>query len=85
MFPSGVQCVCCFTISISGETYIEAGVPYMVACTVSHFVDNRITTYSARMSDNVPIGFIIGHSTTSGCYYQESTGIFTVCPSSLCS
>ena len=85
MFPSGVQCVWCFTISISGETYIEAGVSYMVACNVSYFVSNRITTYSAKISDNDPIVFIIAHSTTSGCYYQDSTGGYKVCPSGLCS
>jgi hypothetical protein len=84
-FPSGVQCVWCFNISISGETYIEAGVPYMVTCNVSYFVNNRITTHSAKLSDSDPIVFIIAHITTSGCYYQNSTGSFTVCPSSLCS
>jgi hypothetical protein len=56
----------------------------MVTCNVSHFVNNRRTTYSAKISDNVPIDFIIAHSTISGCYYQDSTGVFTVCPSSLC-
>jgi hypothetical protein len=85
MFPSGVQCVWCFTISISGETYIEAGVPYMVACNVSYFENNRRTIYSAIISDNDPIVFNIAHSTTSGCYYQDSTGGFTACPNSLCS
>ena len=85
MFPSGVQCVWCFTISISGETYIEAGVPYIVACNVSYCVNNRRTTYIASMSDNDQIVFIIAHSTTSGCYYEDSNGGFTVCPSSLCS
>jgi hypothetical protein len=84
-FPSGVQCVWCFNISISGETYIEAGVPYMVTCNVSYFVNNRVTTHSAKLSDNDIIVFIISHSTTSGCYYQSSTGGYTVCPSSLCS
>ena len=75
----------CFNISISGKTYIEAGVPYMVTCNVSHFVNNRITTYSASISNNDLVVFIIAHSTTSGCYYAGSTGGFTVCPSSLCS
>ena len=75
----------CFNISITGETYIEAGVPYMVSCNVSYFVNNRITTYIARISDNDGIVYVIAHSTTSGCYYEDSTGHFTVCPSSLCS
>ena len=57
----------------------------MVSCNVSYFVNNRITTYNARISDNNPIVIIIGHTTTSGCYYQYSTGGFTVCPGSLCS
>ena len=75
----------CFNISISGKTYIEAGVPYMVTCNVSHFVNNRRTTYIARIINNDWTVFIIAHSTTSGCYYEDSTGGYTVCPSSLCS
>ena len=85
IFPSGIQCVWCFTISISGETYIEAGVPYMVTCNVSSFVNNRRTTYSTIISDNDRIDFYIAHSTTSGYYYEDSTNGFTVCPNSLCS
>ena len=57
----------------------------MVTCNVSHFVNNRRTTYSAKISDTDSVDFIIAHSTTSGCYYQDSTGGFAVCPSSLCS
>ena len=74
----------CFNISISGKTYIEAGVPYMVTCNVSHFVNNRRTTYSAFISNNVLVDFLIAHSTTSGCYYLDGAS-YTVCPSSLCS
>ena len=85
IFTSGVQCLWCFTISISGETYIEAGVPYMVTCNVSHFVVIRRTSYSAKIADTDRIAIIIAHSTTIGCYYQDSTGDFTVCPNSLCS
>jgi hypothetical protein len=85
IFPSGVQCVWCFSISISGETYIEAGVPYMVTCNVSHFLDIRETTYSAKIEDNDPFFFVIANPTTSSCYYQDSTGDFTVCTNSLCS
>ena len=57
----------------------------MATCNVSHFVNNRRTTYSAIISDNELIVFIIAHSKTSGCYYQDSTSSFTVCPNSLCS
>jgi hypothetical protein len=57
----------------------------MVTCNVSYFVNNRITTYIARISDNDRIVYVIAHSTTSVCYYQDSTSDFTVCPNSLCS
>ena len=74
----------CFNIIISGETYIEAGVPYLVTCNVSHFVDIRRTSYNSRIADNDPIVIIIAHSTTSGCFYQEDAS-FIPCPNSLCS
>lgn len=85
IFPLGIQCVWCFTVSISGETYIEAGVPYMVRCSVSDFVNNRKTTYSSKIGGNVSIFFRIGLSKTNGCLYQDSTDSYIVCPSSLCS
>jgi hypothetical protein len=43
MFPTGIHCIWCFTIRVSGETYIEPGVPYNVTCTVSDFLENRRT------------------------------------------
>jgi hypothetical protein len=57
----------------------------MVTCNVSHFANNRRTTYIARIINNDWTVFLIAHSTTSGCYYEDSTGGYTVCPSSLCS
>jgi hypothetical protein len=73
----------CFTINISGETYIEAGVPYMVTCSVSQHRDNRVTLYSAELSEAVAQTFIIAFSNSNGCYYQE-TGGYVPCQSGLC-
>ena len=46
-FAVGIRLSHCFTINISGDTYIEPGVPYKVTCTVSNFLENRKTIYSA--------------------------------------
>ena len=67
------------------KKYIETGVPYTVTCSISYFQKNRRTVYGASISDNVPIDFIIAHSKLNECYYQENTGSFTICPSSVCS
>jgi hypothetical protein len=74
----------CFTVNISGETYIEAGVPYMVTCSVSQYRDNRVTIYRAELSEADTQTLIIAHSNTTGCYYQE-TGGYVPCQSGLCS
>jgi len=74
----------CFTIDISGDTYIEHGVPYMVTCNVSHFLDIRRTTYFAKISDDDKLSFDIAHSPSIGCYYLDS-GKYTLCQSSVCS
>ena len=74
----------CFTINISGETYIEAGVPYVITCSVSQYRDNRETIYRAELSGAVTQTFIIAHSKSIGCYYQ-SPGRYIPCQSGLCS
>ena len=74
----------CFTINISGETYIEAGVPYMVTCSVSQYRDNRQIIYSAKLSNDDELIFTIAHSKSVGCYYQRS-GEYLPCQSGLCS
>jgi len=84
MFPTGIHCMWCFTINISGETYIEPGVPYKVTCTVSHFLKNRRTGYSAIISSYDITQFVIVHVVTGECVYRTSTGT-PLCPSSLCS
>jgi hypothetical protein len=84
MFPTGIHCIWCFTISISGETYIEPGVPYIVTCTVSDFLENRRTGYSAITSNDDTTQFVIIDLTTGGCLYRTSTSDLS-CPSSLCS
>ena len=84
MFPTGIHCIWCFTISISGETYIEPGVPYNVTCTVSEFLENRRTGYSAIISSADDITqFIIFHVATGGCFYRSLTGT-PLCQSSIC-
>jgi hypothetical protein len=84
MFPTGIHCIWCFTISISGETYIEPGVPYKVTCTVSEFLENRRTIYSASTSNDDITDFVIIDRTTAGCVYRRSTSSPS-CQSSLCS
>ena len=79
-----MQCMWCFTINISGETYIEAEVPYVVTCSVSQYRDNRETIYSAHISEADTQNFIIAHSKSIGCYYQSS-GRYIPCQSGLCS
>jgi hypothetical protein len=84
MFPTGIHCIWCFTISISGETYIEPGVPYNVTCTVSEFLENRKTIYSAIISNHDITDFAIIDTTTAGCLYRAPTSVLS-CQSSLCS
>jgi hypothetical protein len=84
MFPTGIHCIWCFTISISGETYIEPGVPYKVTCTVSDFLENRRTIYSASISNDDITDFVIIDLTTGGCIYRTPAS-FPSCQSSLCS
>ena len=74
----------CFTIDISGDTYIEPGAPYMVTCKVSHFVDIRRSIYIAKISVDDQLTFHIAHSPSIGCYY-ENYGKHTLCQSSICS
>jgi hypothetical protein len=47
MIPSGIQCMWSFAITIYDETYIEAGIPYMVACNVSQSKEDRIINCTA--------------------------------------
>ena len=84
MFPTGIHCIWCFTISISGETYIEPGVPYNVTCTVSDFLENRKTLYIAIISNDDTTDFVIIDRTTAGCVYRRITSS-PPCQSSLCS
>ena len=74
----------CFTINISGETYIEAGIPYMVTCSVSQYRENRETIYSAKLSEADIQTFSIAHSNSTGCYYIGFDG-YLPCQSGLCS
>lgn len=73
----------CFAIDISGDTYIEPGVPYMVTCTVSHFLDIRRTIYNARISITDQLDFSVVHSKSFGCLYRVP-GEYTLCQSSVC-
>jgi hypothetical protein len=75
----------CFTINISGETYIEPGVPYKVTCTVSDFVENRRTRYSAIPSSHDITEYVIFDSVTGGCNYKTQITSFSLCQSSICS
>jgi hypothetical protein len=75
----------CFTINISGETYIEPGVPYKVTCTVSDFLENRRTTYSAIMSGDDITEYIILDRVTGGCNYKTPITSYSLCQSSICS
>ena len=84
MFPTGIHCIWCFTISISGETYIEPGVPYNVTCTVSDFRENRKTIYSAITSKEDITEFRIIDHTTAGCVYRGITN-YQPCQSIICS
>ena len=84
MFPTGIHCIWCFTISISGETYIEPGVPYNVTCTVSVFLKNRRTGFRAIISSVDITEFVIIHVVTGECVYRTSTGT-PLCQSSICS
>ena len=84
MFPTGIHCMWCFTINISGETYIKPGVPYKVTCTVSHFLKNRRTSYNAIITSDDITQFDIAHVATGECVYMTLTGAL-LCQSSLCS
>ena len=84
MFPTGIHSIWCFTINISGETYIEPGVPYKVTCTVSDFLENRRTFYSASTSNDDTTEFDIIDRTTAGCVYRRITSS-PPCQSSICS
>jgi hypothetical protein len=74
----------CFTINISGETDIEPGVPYKVTCTVSEFLENRRTTYSAIISDDDITEYVILDSVTGGCVYKTRITAFSSCQSKIC-
>jgi hypothetical protein len=79
-----MQCVWCFTVNIYGNTYIEVGVPYKVTCNVGQYNDNRITFYSAFISNGNKQTFIIAHATTNECYYQK-VGAYVLCQPGVCS
>lgn len=79
-----MQCLWCFTIDIYGDTFIEPGVPYMLTCNVSHFLDLRRTMYIAKISVDDLLTFHIAHSPSIGCYYEDY-GKYTLCQSSICS
>ena len=85
MFPTGIHFMWCFPINISGETYIEPGVPYKVTCTVSDFVENRRTTYSAILSSDDITEYVIFDSVTGGCNNKTQITSFSLCQSSICS
>jgi hypothetical protein len=81
----GIHLSHCFTINISGETYIEPGVPYKVTCTVSDFLKNRRTTYSAIISSDDITELIILDRVTGGCNYKTPITSYSLCQSSICS
>jgi hypothetical protein len=83
LFPTGIHSIRCFTINVSGETYIEPGVPYKVTCTVSEFLKNRQTLYSAIISSEDITDILIIHVVTGECVYRSSTGT-PLCQSSIC-
>ena len=83
MSPTGIHCILCFAINISGETYIEPGVPYKVTCTVSEFLENRRTGYSAIISSGDITRCTIYHIATGECVYRSLTGT-PLCQSSIC-
>ena len=83
-FVVGIRLSNCFTINISGQTYIVPGVPYKVTCTVSHFLENRRTFYSASISKDDATDFNIIDIMTAGCVYRTNIG-FPPCQSSICS
>ena len=80
----GIRLSHCFTISISGETYIEPGVPYKVTCTVSNPLDNRKTSYSAKISNDEETDFFIHYLQTDRCVYRALTSL-QPCQRDLCS
>ena len=83
-FVAGMRLSHCFTINISGEIYIEPGVPYTVTCTVSEFLENRRTIYSATISNDDVTDFVIVDLNTGTCVYRTVAG-FPLCHSSICS
>ena len=83
-FVVGIRLLHCFTINISGETFIEPGVPYKVTCTVSEFQENRRTGYSAAISNEDRVELVIIHLASGECVYRTHNGTST-CPSSVCS
>lgn len=83
-FVVGMRLSHCFTLNISGETFIEPGVPYKVTCTVSELLDNRRTIYVATISNADITDFVIVNLKTGGCVYRTTAG-FLPCQSSICS
>ena len=80
----GIHLSHCFTINVSGKTYIEPGVPYKLTCTVSEALENRHTTYSAILSNGGITEIEIIDVQTGECVYRASNGT-PLCPSSICS
>ena len=83
-FVVGIRLSHCFTINISGETYIEPGVPYNVTCTVSDFRENRRTIYSAKISEDDVTDFVIVDLKIGACVYGAPAA-YPPCQSSICS
>jgi hypothetical protein len=80
----GIHLSHCFTINVSGKTYIEPGVPYKLTCTVSEVQENRHTKYSAILSNGGITEIEIIDVATGECVYRAPSGT-PLCPSSICS
>ena len=80
----GIHLSHCFTINITGETYIVPGGPYKVTCTVSDYLENRTTIYNAiKIGDDIT-EFKIFDIKTDGCLYRPLLNPLP-CQSSICS
>ena len=80
---TGIKCVWCFTINIYGETYIEAGVPYIVTCNVSQVKEDRTNYFYSKISNINQSIFTLRHSSILGCLYLSGT--YVLCQPGVCS
>ncbi|CAC5360968.1 unnamed protein product [Mytilus coruscus] len=55
-------------VTISGQTYIEPGVPYNVTCTVNEYRDNRKTTFIALIPGQIYADIIVWYYKPYGCF-----------------